>query len=290
MAEIHRIILFLVFFYLISYAIGKNCIKHHFNVESIICWLFFTIAVLFTFIRTNKKIIVPLFILFFVTNLSTPLNFCFNTLISYFTGFRKQQFLDMCRKIFIDNTNFIHNLSDLPDKPTIWVANYPTKNIIEYYSQFLLPQKYKMIVDKRSKKTLDKVCDPNRVIGMNMAASSKFKFVKRNIKKIIDSGYHAFLFFDTSVKYDGFKRYMYDLQGIKTGVFHAAKELGLMVTPIVIDHMYISNGYIPKQNFQIFVGESRYINGDEDVQDIIKLYKRRLSKFLLNKFNPSLVC
>ena len=223
-------------------------------------------------------------ILFLNRQISTPIDFCLNSMFTLVTTGNKEGMQNMCKNLFINNTRYRHNLWAIPNRPTIWILNYPKKNWVEYYTQSLLPQNYVFFANKKFGRILKNYYGDDRVHCINFSKRGNYQVLKTSIRKILDSGLNVCMYFDTKIDYRGIKKHTYTLQTPRTGIFNIAKELNREITPIVIDHLYISNGIIPLQNFEIHVGSPVKIITPRDVENTISFFKNRLRSFMTNKF------
>lgn len=223
-------------------------------------------------------------ILFLSRQLSTPLDFCLNSVFTLITGKNTVNMRRMCQSLFNNHTILKHNMEVIPQYPTIWLLNYPQKNWIEYYTQSLLPQNYVFVANNKFGKILTQYYGSDRIHTINFSKSENYNTLKSQIKKILSRGTSVCMYFDTKVDYKGIKPHKYTLQTPRRGIFNIARELGVPVTPIVMDHLYISGGIIPPQNFQIYVGKSLKISDDRDIDNTILLFRKKLNMFLTDKF------
>lgn len=191
-------------------------------------------------------------------------------------------FTGLARDIFIKNSTYSHNLHMIPPTPTIWICNYPLDNVVEYFTQGLLPQTYRLVVNSNAKFFMSKIYSPDRTIFINIAGKNNYNALRNKIKETTEGGENVFMYFDTNKPKGERKRF--DLGGVRNGAFNIARELGVAITPIVMDHLYISGGIIPPQRFEICVGESRCIRSKVDIDELLQFYKKTLNRFLSQKF------
>ena len=128
----------------------------------------------------------------------------------------------------------------------------------------------------------DKIYSPDRSIFINLSDKNNYNKLRHQIKQSIEGGENVFMYFDTNRTNINRKRF--SLMGVRNGAFNIARELDIPITPIVMDHLYISGGIIPPQRFEICVGESRCIRSKNDVDEILRFYKKTLNRFLSQKF------
>lgn len=264
--------------------------KKSYDFHNLYIWLLYTISYL-TLIykyRGSGFVMIPIILLFLNKSLYTPLDFSVNSIFTLITSRNKTGMVNMCKNLFINNTNFTHNLHNIPQENTIWLLNYPQKNWIEYYNQSLLPQNYIFVANQKFGRILKNYYPSDRIHTIDFSKKNNYQNLKNHIKHLLNQT-NVCLYFDTKVNYKGLKKNTYQLQTPRLGIFNIAKELNVKITPIVMDHLYISNGLIPPQNYQIYVGKSRFINSQSDIEDTIAFFKKKLNLFLTNKFrdNPT---
>ena len=282
-----RIIALLIVIFAIFIQLDKKIRKKAYDFSSLYAWILYTVVYISLIYkgRNIPIIIIPLLLLVFLNKqLSAPIDFCLNSVFTLVTSRNRENTYKMCKNLFVNNTQFINNLSVIPKKPTIWILNYPKKNWIEYYTQSLLPQNYVFIVNKKFGGILSNYYGTNRVYSIDFSKRDNYGSLKRVVQKILTGGLNVCMYFDTKVDYKGVKKYTYTLQTARTGIFHIAKELDRDITPIVMDHLYISNGIIPLQNFEIYVGNPTKIKTQKDIDNTILFFKNKLKSFMTNKF------
>jgi hypothetical protein len=261
-----RLVLFVILLYLCLYEYFKT---DNLDITTLYIWVIFTVLYMYLFARYNSVALIGLCF----RQIYTPVNFILNCAINP----------RRCIQDMVDlNTKYVHNFEDIPRRPTIWIINYPQKNIIEYCTQLLLPQRYVIFVSKKSKKSIGFFYDSDRVITIDTIKKGNYETVKRQVDHIINKRKMNVLFyFDPKIEYKGVKRRIYTLNTPRSGVFSIAKELNVPITPIVIDRIYIHNGIIPYQNFRITVGKSKKVTTQND---FVEFFKKTLVRFLATKY------
>jgi 1-acyl-sn-glycerol-3-phosphate acyltransferase len=74
-------------------------------------------------------------------------------------------------------------------------------------------------------------------------------------------------------------------QRYRTGLLRMAKELNVPITPIIIDNIELRNGSFPKQNFNIYIGKTFFVNDiGEDIGKIKKLFTKKKKLFKTTKY------
>lgn len=196
-------------------------------------------------------------------------------------------FCSISKTIFNDVEGDLSALKKARSK--IFICNYPECNLVEYFSQGLIPQNYALVVNKKTKIYTRSVYPKDRVIMLELddPNSDNYTKLKKEIKNKTDLGYNIFCYFDN--KHVGNhekekKTWRYGLKGVRTGIFKISIELGIPIIPIVMDHLYINNGYIPPQKFRIKVLKEVSLKGLTDISEIVKNYKKTLKSFHSSKF------
>jgi len=213
------------------------------------------------------------------------INIMLGCIILYFKPSNKL-FCRISRVIFGNVTGNVGKLENVNSK--IFICNYPELNLIEYFTQGLLPQNYILVVNKKFRGFVDKVYPMDRLILLDVdnPDSDNYSQLLELVKSKTSQGYNIFCYFDTRhPKYPAKKKGKYTLNGIRKGIFNIAKQLDIPVIPIVMDHLYISNGSIPRQQFKINVSDEVYIKDESDIERIIQYYKKSLSSLQLSKFS-----
>jgi hypothetical protein len=110
-------------------------------------------------------------------------------------------FCRLARTIFNGATGALEPLEKAKSK--IFICNYPDLNLVEYFTQGLLPQNYALVVNKKFKKYVCRVYPPDRLILLEIDNPKKDNYsdLLRAIKIKIDLGYNILCYFDT--KYVG---------------------------------------------------------------------------------------
>lgn len=279
------IYLLLIFFVTLSiflFFVNKLLTKKGYDISQVSIWIL--ASILLTACIGTRYGLLLLLPIFFVREIRTPLIFCFNSL-SIILG-ASNDFTALSRRLIQHNTIFKENFSDISKDPSIWLLNYPSKNIIEYYTLGLFPDNFIMLVNKKANKILSKAIPKERIIGIDFSKTSNYENIKNEINNIINNKHmNVLVYFDTKVDYKGFKSRLYSLQTPRSGILSIAKELSIKVTPIVVDHLLLANGIIPRQNFEIRVCEPLLIkNVETDILEIKNIFDKNLKNFLLRKF------
>lgn len=170
---------------------------------------------------------------------------------------------------------------NIPDEPTIYVANYPC-NFIECFTSVLIPQDIAVVMGDNimTRSTWSLVLSD--VIYRKKKYGKSYKDVKKQIIKKIQKG-KSVLGYVTTHSLKGNKAIY--LGRVRTGLFRIAKELDIKITPIVfdtIDHQY---GRILQQNYQIKICDSFKVKDvNKYVLRVKKIYTETLRKFKNEKY------
>jgi hypothetical protein len=164
----------------------------------------------------------------------------------------------------------------LPNKPTIFLCNYPA-NFVEYLTNNLLSDKLCIVVFDGV--SILKVA--RRFYGKNgtifVSKGGCFKRTQAQIQKKIKNGYSIVTF----IEKDYFKRpNIYGLSDIRSGMFRISKNINTTITPVVIDHIEHNMGIISNTNFRIHVDKTRIVdNIDTEIKNVTLLFESKLKLF-----------
>jgi hypothetical protein len=164
----------------------------------------------------------------------------------------------------------------LPNKPTIFLCNYPA-NFIEYLTNNLLNNKLCILVwgGVTISKIVGRFYGKNGIIIVSKGGS--FEKTQVQIQERIKNGYSIVAF----IEKDYWKRpNIYALADIRSGIFSIAKNINSTITPVIIDHIEHNIGIISNSNFQIYVDKTRIVdNIDAEIKNVTRLFKRKLRLF-----------
>lgn len=250
----------------------------------IVIWLIITLITLITLShpRINKTIVLLTLYAIFGRTYFRSIYFVFGC-IKLYTYPSNKTFCNISRTIFPKIQYYGLDLSKIKGK--ILLCNYPQFNMVEYFTQGLLPQNYVLVINKKSIGFLKKVYPNHRIIGLE--SSNTYDTLKNLIRKNTDIGYNILTYFDTKPIAKRGKE-IYRLNGIRKGVFNIAKDLEIEIVPVVMDRLYISNGIIHNQKFNIYVGDLKIIKDEKDIDQVINLYNKKLRFFKKGKINDVL--
>ena len=168
----------------------------------------------------------------------------------------------LVKDIFTSCFNFKHNFNDLPTHNTILLVTYPT-TILEYLSQFIFPIKISIVASQRSRSLLKLVYEDENIITFNNLKRKQYELLKNKIKRHIKYSSIYVYVDDMSTRY-----HQFHVGKLRKGMFFIAKELGITITPVVIDGIISSYGNIHSQNFEIKIGKTRHVKNPKN--EIVK--------------------
>ena len=173
---------------------------------------------------------------------------------------------------------FKHNFDKLPSHHTIFVCNHPY-NPIDYTAYKLIPKKVAIVAGGLH--FLAKyLCHKDEYILYNNNKNKNFNMLKDAIAAKIDTT--SVLVFVENYK---LLTSSSTIAPLRTGIFSIAQQLGVTVTPLVIDRVDTILGSITKQKFEIVVGETIMVtdpkHDSRTTRKFMVQHKRRLEK---NKF------
>jgi len=177
---------------------------------------------------------------------------------------------------FRQNFNFKHNFDKLSNIPTIYVCNYVYERN-ENLAWLLIPRPVYCIMIKSIGKIYKNVVKNI----LSKEHSQTYDYFESTIKEKINEGF-SILVYVTSPSYNIGK-----VNRVKSGMFSIAKSIGCTITPLAIDHIYYNNiGSIPYQNYEIYVGDSFYVNDVTlDTLKTRRFFIDNINRFKQNKFD-----
>ena len=239
-------------------------------------WIVLTILFVKWFFKLTKKDkIIALCFILSVNWIRGPLIFTLCLPLIIFTG---DYALTKLLTAFLFYTCFKVKFTghSLPNKPTIFLCNYPA-NFVEYLTNNLLSDKLCIVVfgGVRISKVVRRFYGKNGMIIVYKGGC--FKTTQSQIKETIKNGYSIVTF----IEKDYFKRSnIYALSDIRSGMFSIAKNINATITPVVIDHIEHNIGIISNTNFQIYVDKTRKVdNIDTEIKNVTRLFERKLRLF-----------
>lgn len=142
------------------------------------------------------------------------------------------------------------NIINIPNKPTIFLSNYP-RNYIEYFIPMLLGNKICILTNNHSTKISSYFYGYEHIIKVE---KGKFYDLQGKIRSKMNSGYHIFAY----IEKDHSKKKKNDLTKVRSGMFSIAKNLNVTITPITCDHIEHILGIL-NTAFKINIGKTRYV-------------------------------
>jgi hypothetical protein len=167
---------------------------------------------------------------------------------------------------------------ELPEKPTIYLCNYPA-NFVEYQVNTLLHRNVCIIAYGKNdiETTRNKrIVGDDRIITISKGKDN-FDEAERAIKEKMEKGYHIVAYVEKNFQK---RSHCYSIDRLSTGMFHIAKKLDVTITPVVIDHIDHTIGIPHSNTFNIYIGKTeKILNHEIKIQEVTKLFKRQLRKF-----------
>ncbi len=161
----------------------------------------------------------------------------------------------------------------LPEKPTIFLANYPG-NYIEYFIHPLLGNKVCILMSKTGAKICRNLYGINNLIVIE---KGKFQQVQKTIETRLNDGYHIFAYIDRDYAK---RKSFYKVYDIRSGMFIIAKNIRATITPLVVDHIDHIYGVIESPIYRIHVVKTRQVTDSEyEISNVKILYEKTLQKF-----------
>lgn len=189
-------------------------------------------------------------------------------------GNAQENYKKIVNSIFKENFRFRNNFSQLPTKPTIFVATYP-HSPIEYLIPALLPLPICFVASRRAMKIMSKVY-PESECAYLPDGKDRYHMTKKLIKEKLKV-MSVFIYSE-----DQSRRYGRSVGKIRKGAFWIAKELGATITPIVLDRVVEQLG---KQNYQIYIGPTMQVSNPlETLIKVRTVMREKKSLFIKRKF------
>ena len=160
----------------------------------------------------------------------------------------------------------------LPDKPTIFLCNYPS-SILEYSLNTLLHKKICLVIASNSLALIAY----SYLNIIRLPSSNAFDYLESKVVEKMAQGFSIWVY----VERDWKKRSsIYNTSGVVSGIFKIAKNINATITPVVFDHFDNFCGIIDSFKFSHFIDETRYVtNVGKEMRSVTKLFKRKLDLF-----------
>lgn len=205
------------------------------------------ILIILYFYGRNIRIIISLFFTLYFPNKKSPLSL-------------------QVKKICDNNgLKIIENFSELPHKPTIFLANY-CQNRIENIIPVLIPRKMAFLMREKCQQfnTANVLAKSIVVKGHH---KGNFNHIEKEIVKAHQEGYDIFVYV-TNMPYHGY------IGRLRSGIFSIAQKNNITITPVAIDRIKTKYGIIFDQNLHIRVGKTFLV-------DTVFSAQYRTRKFLI---------
>ncbi len=181
-------------------------------------------------------------------------------------------------RIFRENFEFRHNFSAIPSTPTIFIATYPSDSI-EYLAPALLPTPTYFIASARAKSVMSRVYSDEECGYLPQGKKQLYQMTKELIGEKIKT-MSVFMYVE-----DMSRRYGRDVGGLRKGAFWIAKELGVTVTPVVIDNLRESWGRVPNQRYEVYIGPTTYVHDPlSTLIDVRTMMRKKKASLRKSKF------
>lgn len=170
-----------------------------------------------------------------------------------------------------------HNLNDIPNHPTIYIANY-SHDRLEHVTLAMIPTKVCALMGRG----FINMAKTNYIMkySLTMDGNGNFNKIKDSIDEMLKNGISVIAYVE--------KRLLLNklLVGrLRSGIFKIAKDLNTTITPIVFDHIYYNSyGIVPRQNYSIVVGKTnKVVNIEKSIYETRLFMKNSLREMVLNK-------
>lgn len=181
-------------------------------------------------------------------------------------------------KFYNNHFRLIKKFTNLPSQASIIIANY-CQDRMENLACMLLPCNISIMMRDGLKKSIKL----NKFVKWPLytKASGNYDDTKKQIKECINQGRSVFSYITRNSEISPTF-----IPAIRSGIFHIAKELGVMITPVAFDYIDMNGGIISKQNFRIEVGEPFYVeNPETDMRRTKIFFTKKLIEFKEKKYD-----
>ena len=240
---------------------------------NILLYIIFVILLIYLPIK-NKVILLLLYSLYIHKTLR---------ILSYFIIYShslKTNYKFIVSKIFTKYFKFTHNFENIPNHPTIFMANYPITEL-EYCIPSLIPSKICFITSKRAKRFLELVYEDKEYLVFDDKKKNNYEYLKKKIQNILKTNRSIYVYVEDQKQ----RIYDFHIGNMRKGIFYIAKELDATITPLVIDGVLTKHNIIPSQNFRIKIGETqKIINPKQSMYKVRNFLVKNKRVFYLSKF------
>lgn len=180
------------------------------------------------------------------------------------------------RELFSENFRLHTELDKIPDEPCIIVSNY-CKDRIENMAYLLLPGNVAITIG-RGPRTIH-LC---KMVKWTLYTekSGNYQKTKEQTMGHILQGNHVFCYI-TRVNFMEPNQFI----SMRSGMFNIAKELNVMIVPVLFDYVDSYMGYIPYQNFRLIAGEPFKVNNvRQDMKKVLNFFKEKMTYCMKTKY------
>lgn len=262
-------IIILVIIFIKCYGLKKGFDK----LETI--WLIMTLVVIYTVYKAcgNSTYTTAIIAILYIVS-SDIFRPCFlvwiGVLYCIISNKKFRAYRALSHAFFKGELTTLENLCDLPTKPTIILANYPS-NYVEYIIHAFLHERVCLLLHGPAVSIVKHIYGKDNIIGVDKGS---FESLQVKVKEKMDNGYHIFAY----IERDYYNRVsVYDITELRTGMFSIAKNIGATITPVAIDHIDHVFGILENTYFNIVVGPTSYVTDDN-----IEERMRETKLFLVN--------
>lgn len=178
------------------------------------------------------------------------------------------------REVYSPVLNLKTNFERLPVQPSILVCNY-CNDRLENLACILIPKDIAIMM-KSSVRKLDRLIKWPILIGEKDA----YEYSKKEIRRHVDEKRSVFSYVTSYPKDEPTL-----IRKVRSGMFSIAKELNIPITMVAIDYIDIRCNRINRQNFQIEIGETFFVDDvDLGVRKSKRFFKDCMRKFEKEKY------
>jgi hypothetical protein len=181
-------------------------------------------------------------------------------------------------EIFKEHFEFRHNFPSIPSTPTIFIATYPD-SLVEYLSPALLPVPVYFIASTYAKPIMSRVYGDDECGYLPHGKKQLYQMTKTLISEKLTT-MSVFLYVE-----DKSRRYGREVGGLRKGPFWIAKELGVTITPVVLDNVIESFGRIPRQRYEVYIGPTMHVHDPlSTLIDVRTMMRKKKASLKQSKF------
>ena len=254
--------------------------RHKLSLNIEVIWvLFFLLTMMYIHrYRSDKKTLLLLAVLMSVPITRAPLSMVSLLLCDQIKGLDfSAKYAGSIYRSVLD----IKIVGTVPKKPTIMLLNYPA-GFFEYQLIHLLSDKIALVCNTKMSKYYAPVVKGVPKILADVTTSGNFDRLKDEIKTMVDKGYNVVVYPEKNWK----KRetIYHTVDKMKSGVFEIAKQTGITITPIVMDHFNAKAGVLLGTDFNIVIEKTRYVTDVSlEMKNMKKIFERNLERFSIGR-------